>query len=254
MSTIQDVYNAIDRAVPFASAMDFDNAGLLAGNPEQSVSRLLVALDITSDVIREAADCGAQLIVSHHPVIFHGLKALPAIHPVWQLASSGIGAVCAHTNLDKAPEIGVNVALAQALGLEEIETIPNDPDLLMRMGKFPVPMTQAEVVERVRSRLSCGYVQLCGKAETIQTVAVCGGAGGDLASIAKSAGADLFLTGEAKQNEWIEAAGIGQPMLVCGHHASEAVVLPVLVDYLSRALPDVDCRLTTHLEEPFQTF
>lgn len=250
---IQNVYEVIDRAAPFASAMDFDNAGLLVGDPDQPVSRLLIALDITPDVIREAVDCGAELIVSHHPVIFHGLKSLPTFHPVWQLASKGIGAICAHTNLDKAQHIGVNEALAAALGLQHVRMIPQDVDTLLRIGELPVPMTLCEFAGLVRNRLGCGSVQVCGQIKNIRTVAVCGGACGDLANVAKAAGADLYVTGEAKQNEWIDAAGIGQPMLVCGHHASEAVVLPVLRDYLSRHLPGVDCRLTSHLEEPFQT-
>lgn len=253
MTLIRDVYEAIDRAAPFASAMDFDNAGLLVGDPDQPVSRLLVALDITPEVIREAADCGAELIVSHHPVIFHGLKSLPTFHPVWQLASRGIGAICAHTNLDKAQHVGVNEALAAVLGLQHVRLIPQDAEALLRIGELPVPMTLSEFAGLVRDRLGCGSVQVCGQVKQIRTVAVCGGAGGDLASVAKAAGADLYVTGEVKQNEWIDAAGIGQPMLVCGHHASEAVVLPVLRDYLSLHLPGVDCRLTSHLEEPFQT-
>lgn len=132
---IQNVYEVIDWAAPFASAMDFDNAGLLVGDPDQPVSRLLIALDITPDVIREAADCGAELIVSHHPVIFHGLKSLPTFHPVWQLASRGIGAICAHTNLDKAQHIGVNEALAAALGLQHVRMIPQDGGYAAQDGR-----------------------------------------------------------------------------------------------------------------------
>ena len=120
MADVMEVYRALDNWAPFDTQMDFDNAGFLVGRGARAVSRVLVALDITEQVVEEAGGWGAQLIVSHHPVIFHPVKTITDASPLGRtllrLAELGIAAICAHTNLD-AVTGGVNDVLAQALGL-----------------------------------------------------------------------------------------------------------------------------------------
>ena len=122
MATVKDVYAAVDQIAPFAAQMDFDNAGFLVGRGEQQVTRLLVSLDITEEVVWEAVERGVELIVSHHPIIFHPARSITDETSVGRivlaLAERGIAAICAHTNLD-ASVGGVNDALADALGLTE---------------------------------------------------------------------------------------------------------------------------------------
>ena len=125
MTTVRAVYDFLDAWAPFSTAMSFDNAGLLAGNGKEEVRRAVLALDITPDVVREAAGCGAQLIISHHPVIFDPLRRLFPGSAPWLLAQNGLAAICAHTNLDLAPG-GVNTCLAQRLGLSDIRTLGTD--------------------------------------------------------------------------------------------------------------------------------
>ena len=120
MARIRDIYDIIDAVAPFSTALDFDNAGLLVGDGNTIVTRALLALDITPAVVAEAASMNANLILSHHPVIFHPLKSLGPQDVPYQLASRGIAALCCHTNLDLSPVCGVNVALGSKLGLRNV--------------------------------------------------------------------------------------------------------------------------------------
>ena len=116
MARICDIYDIIDAVAPFSTALDVDNSGLLVGDGNTVVTRALLALDSTPAVVEEAASMNANLILAHHPVIFHPLKALGPQDVAYQLASRGIAALCCHTNLDLSPVCGVNVALGSKLG------------------------------------------------------------------------------------------------------------------------------------------
>ena len=149
MRTVGEIFSAVDAIAPFASAMDFDNSGLLVGSAGQPVDCALLALDITPAVIEEAVATGAQLIISHHPVIFHPLRSLNADSPVYRLAQNGLAAICAHTNLDLAPVHGVNTALAAALGFEKFSTIREDPEQLLLVCELPEPERGTEFLQKV---------------------------------------------------------------------------------------------------------
>ena len=129
MNTVQQIYEAIQKKAPFQYQLGFDNAGFLVGRRNASVDRVLIALDITRDVVDEAVELGAQLIVSHHPVIWEGVKQLTDVTPggdlLLTMAEHGIAAICAHTNLDAVAE-GVNDALACKLGLTQVEQLSQD--------------------------------------------------------------------------------------------------------------------------------
>lgn len=145
MTTVSEIYEYIDQIAPFALAESWDNSGLLCGSGELPVDSALVALDITSDVAAEAAEIGAQLIISHHPVIFEPLKKLSAASVPWRLASSGISAICAHTNLDIAAG-GVNDCLAQRLCLNNRKPLQVTGDSPFYKMVVFVPVEQAEPV------------------------------------------------------------------------------------------------------------
>ena len=117
MSNVTQIYRAIDELAPFWLTMDFDNTGILVGDRQQTVSRALLALDCTCSVVQEAAQRGAQLIITHHPVIFNPIKRVNEDTVVYQLIRAGIAVISAHTNLDIA-QGGVNDVLAQTIGLQ----------------------------------------------------------------------------------------------------------------------------------------
>lgn len=119
MKTINDILNFFEEFAPCATQMSFDNAGLIVGDKCTAVSRVLVALDITEDVVNEAESLGCELIISHHPVIFAPIKRLSPSSVPYLLAQKGISAVCMHTNLDLGEKFGVNICLADALGVKK---------------------------------------------------------------------------------------------------------------------------------------
>ena len=133
MTTVKDIYNYIDSFAPFDSAEEWDNVGILIGSGSTEVTKALITLDITNETADEAKKIGAQLIISHHPVIFGGLKRLSSDSPVYRAAKYDISCLCAHTNLDKSPVFGVNTALAAAIGLVDCRPCENNEILFTAM-------------------------------------------------------------------------------------------------------------------------
>ena len=164
MATVNEVYGFLDKLAPFDLQMDFDNAGFLVGRGETQVKRLLVALDVTLPVAKEAEEKGCQLIVSHHPVIFHPVKALTDQSATGRvllaLAEGRMAAICAHTNLDAVME-GVNCCLARRLELSDLEQLHQDgldhegrPYGIGRVGTAHRPgMTAGEYAAFVKEKL-----------------------------------------------------------------------------------------------------
>ena len=156
--TVQDIYNAVDEAAAFSTQMDFDNAGLLVGDPKANVTSALVALDVTDAVIDEALSRGSNLIVTHHPVIFHAIKKVTSDMLVYRLIRENISVICAHTNLDLACG-GVNDILAQKLDLQDIALVP--PENLLRVGKLSRGMTPPEFAYYVKQKLDLPALRYC---------------------------------------------------------------------------------------------
>ena len=228
MSTVSMLYGKLDELAPFRTQEKWDNSGLLAGDPDTEVTKALLVLDITPEAVEEAARLGAQLIISHHPVIFHPLKALePGTAPTL-LARRGIAAICSHTCLDKAL---VNDCLAAALGLEEV--------LPFAAGEDGIPMGRIGTLPRAAERLGAP-VRYNRGGRTIRRVAVLGGAGGDLIGEAAAIGADALVTGEAKHHEYLDAARLGITLFDGTHYATERVVLAPLAERLAAAFPEVE--------------
>ena len=182
--TVKDIYDALDRYAPFSTQMSFDNAGFLVGRSGQAVSRLLVALDITEEVVSEAAELGCQLIVSHHPVIFRPARSITDETTTGRillaLAEGGISAICAHTNLDAAVG-GVNDALAERLGLEIQGVLePSGTDGqgrtigIGRFGELPEAVDLPTFAGQVKERLGANGARYVDAGRPVRRVAVGG--------------------------------------------------------------------------------
>ena len=217
MARIRDIYDIIDAVAPFSTALDFDNAGLLVGDGNTIVTRALLALDITPAVVAEAASMNANLILSHHPVIFHPLKSLGPQDVPYQLASRGIAALCCHTNLDLSPVCGVNVALG---------------------SKLEEPLEPQAFAALVKEKLSAPAVKFCPGQGKVQRVFFCSGAGGGYVHQAACRGADAYLTGEMKHHEELEAAQSRLTCVAAGHYHTEKVFGEFLASYLRKRVPD----------------
>lgn len=248
MSTITHIYDAIDRLAPFWLTMDFDNTGILIGDRNREVSCALLALDCTPAVVEQARQLGAQLIVTHHPVIFHPLKRVNEDAVVYQLIRSDIAVISAHTNLDIA-QGGVNDALASAIGLRDcrgLELLNEQTGAwLGRIGTLPEPLSPEAFAAHIKACLNAASVKFAAAPRAIHTVALCSGSGADCLDAAISAGADALLTSEVKQHEYLAAAAAGISIFDAGHFDTEDIVIEPLRDYLAKEIPDVHF-FTTH--------
>lgn len=248
MSTVTHIYDAIDRLAPFWLTMDFDNTGILIGDRNREVSCALLALDCTPAVVEQARQLGAQLIITHHPVIFHPLKRVNEDAVVYLLIRSDIAVISAHTNLDIA-QGGVNDALASAIGLRDcrgLELLNEQTGAwLGRIGTLPEPLFPEAFAAHVKVCLNASSVKFAAAPRVIRTVALCSGSGADCLDAAISAGADALLTSEVKQHEYLAAAAAGISIFDAGHFDTEDIVIEPLRDYLAKEIPDVHF-FTTH--------
>lgn len=245
MTTIRNIEEFCKELAPYDLAEEWDNVGLLAGG-EGAVSRVLLALDITPAVVREAHEIGAQLIISHHPVIFDPLRALEPDTAPYLLAQYGVAALCLHTNLDRA-ERGVNTALAAALGLKNTVFYPED---FLIVGEPEQPMAADAYAALIKERLSAPSVRCTDG--TVKRVAVSSGGGGDGVQLCGKYGFDAFVTGELKHHQYLYAASHGIAAFDAGHFSTENVVIRPLRDNLADRFPDVDIRVSERCVCPYR--
>lgn len=240
MTTIKNIYDFIDKMAPFDTALSFDNVGLLIGNNDIAVSKVLLALDITDNVCEEAINLGAELIISHHPIIFKPIKNINFDSTVAKLIKGNISAICAHTNLDIA-EIGVNFQLAKNLQLSEAETLAfEEGKPLGLIGKLPQEMTPSEFASFVKANLNCNGLRYTKTNDGINRVAVCSGSGGSFIEQAHEHSADAFVTGEIKHSDILKANKLGIPIFDVGHYRSENVIIEPLKHMLSEQFCDIE--------------
>lgn len=227
--TVQDVFTWIDRIAPFERQEAFDNSGLVVGNPSMVVTRVLFALDATLPVVREAVEYGAELIVTHHPLLFGGAKQIRYDQPegavLQALLGAGVSLIAAHTNLDQA-QGGTGDSLAAALGLTDVR--PVEGSLYLRMGTLKEPTRAFSLLGRVNERLSA-HARLYGDPEaTVRTVAVGAGAIGEEYALAAAAGAQAFVVGEIKHHELLAAQALRLAVLEAGHAQTELAGIAAL--------------------------
>lgn len=239
--TVGDLLALLNGIAPVELAEEWDNVGLLAGDAARPVEGVLCALDLSPAVIEEAVSRGAQLIVTHHPILFRGRKNLCETDAegrmLCALVRARLSLIAMHTNYDNACP-GVNDALAARLGLREVEALPNG----MRVGATDA-LTLAGFARLVEDRLG-GPVRRYGDAEKrIRRAAVLGGAGGDCAAQAREAGADCYVTGEMSYHRALDAADNGLCVLEAGHGATERPGILALSAALQKAADDVQYKV-----------
>ena len=255
---VQEIYGIIDQAAPFAAQESWDRSGLLAGDPQAEVHRVLITLDITIPVVSEAAAVGAELIVSHHPVIWDPLKTLTPAHPVWHLAKHGIAAVCAHTNLDIA-EGGLNDEFGAILSRElplgvfaPLEMLPGNRSL-GRCAALQTPIGADSLAQILKQTFRIGALRYYpGKgSDRIRRIAWCTGSGGDLIQTAIAAGADALITGDCKHSVWAEAQNRAFTLFDCGHFETEVIAAGLFQRILHEKAPALETVISQKGTEPF---
>lgn len=253
MTTVGDILNYLDTLAPRYMKMDWDNVGLLCGGKNREVTKVLVALDPFEDVCQEAAEWGAELIVTHHALIFKPLSAVTDETSMGRciqlLCSKGISAINAHTNLDCAPE-GVNFQLARQLGLTDIRVIsPEGTDEqgrewgLLRMGQVGGQPLEA-FLDTVKTRLGCEGLRYVSADKPVCKVAVGGGSCASEMMDAVNAGCDTFVTADVKYNNFWDARTLGINLIDAGHFHTENPVVPQLAERIAGAFPEIQVMIS----------
>lgn len=245
---IKDVILTLERFAPLPLQESYDNAGLQVGLTDVKTSRVLLCLDVTEEVIAKAVELGCNLIVAHHPLLFRGVKCIAERNIVERCVrlaiKNDITLYAAHTNLDNVAG-GVNDKMAEKLGLTETEFLQSNGVVAGKesgsglIGKLPNPSSPQDFLQLVKTTFGCESIQYAkSHKETIQRVAICGGAGEFLLQTAAQKEADAFITGEIgyhhffgwERNLWIVAAG---------HFETERYTVELLQEILQKEHPEV---------------
>lgn len=253
MPNVNDVYEYLCSIAPVEMKMDFDNVGFLVGKAGAEAKKILVSLDITQDVISEALETGAKLIVSHHPLFFT-LKSVTDTDTTGKklisLLTGGISAICMHTNLDAARG-GTNDALAEAAGIagggRETGLLAEDGRLATgeaysygRIGCLNSPCTLGEYLAMLKKELKTAGLRYHDAGLDVYKVAVVGGSGGSELHHAIKHGCDTLVTADIKYDVFLEAKELGINLIDADHFCTENLVAAVVAKKLSTAFPEAE--------------
>ena len=254
---IDDVISYLNSIYPFNLQEKWDNSGYLVESRGTEVSKLLLSLDITNEAVREADLKGAELIISHHPVIFDARKRLVRTDPVYKLVQSGIGALCMHTNLDIA-EGGTNGVILQKF--REAFRISSEPEPFEEIGSennlgwivtLDEPVETETFGKSIKQLFGCEYVRESRSSNhRLSKIAFCSGSGGSMLRLAADKGCDALVTGDVKHDVWIDANNSGIVLFDCGHFHTENIVLTELRRVLEDKFPQLDVEIAEASADP----
>lgn len=235
MTTVKNIYDYINSIAPYDTQEDWDNSGHLVGDFRQEVKKVVMALDATKEVCQFAKDISADLVLTHHPIIFGGVKNVLAGSAVHTLASAGISHLCAHTNFDSAIG-GINDNLAEVL---ELENTTHIDDSFIVVGELDCEMSMDDFAEYVADKLDVAGIRYTDTDNLIKTVAVGGGACEEFVDVAM-ANADCFVTGDFKYHQMLDAQQMGYAVVSAGHYETENRAFLMLKDKLEKIFVDVE--------------
>lgn len=231
MATVRDFFDYINKIAPLDTQESWDNSGMLVGDMSAEVKKAIVVLDINIDAVEKAKELGANLIISHHPVIFSAMKSFTKGSIPFELASNSINAICCHTPLDIA-DGGTNDALADILGFNAYK----GENPILRFAD--IDESSAEALADLLAEKLCTTVRFADAGKKISKVAICTGGG---ASLIREAGEiDAFITGDAKHNDFLDAVSSGISLFAAGHYETEVPVVPVLGKALREAFKETE--------------
>jgi dinuclear metal center YbgI/SA1388 family protein len=263
MTTVNDILTTLSAFAPFEAAEAWDNNGLIAGDRAAPVTRVMVALDVTGEVIEEAAELGAELIVTHHGPIYEGMKTVTLDtargRVVSALLRNGMSCISMHTNLDSIPG-GVSETFARKAGLagtpevfSNVQTLKDGRvSALGRIFELDKPTPLAAFARDVAKAMGSLVTRYTGTGRPVQRVGVVSGGGTDYLYDAVQAGCDTFLTGEAKHSKFLEARELGINLVEAGHFETENVIVPVLAETLRNAFPRIGVLISLRHQAPFE--
>ena len=249
---VKDVTKVIEEFAPLSIQEKWDNSGLCIGSPDSPVTSVLLGLDCTPELVDEAVECGADMIVTHHPLIFSGLKKISPDDmigkAVFKAIKAGISIYAAHTNADKVIA-GVSGAMAAKLGLKDVEILSDEGEGtgLGVVGNLPEPLTVEQAVELVKNSFSLSALRASRPLEgKIERVAMCGGSGGSLIAAAKAAGAQLYLSGDISYHNFFTSDDF--MLMDIGHYESEIEIVDILFSLIKKNFPTFAVRITQNMQ------
>lgn len=219
---VLDILEFLEKLAPLELAEPWDNCGLLIGDKNSDVLKTLVALDVTEAVVCEAIKIGANLIISHHPVIFRGIKHIRDQKNIILAIKNDISIISMHTNLDKT---FVNDILAEKLELSNIQSLE-----LGKIGTLKAPMHINDFIVYVKEKLNIDSISFANATDTVYKLAVIGGSGGSF--LGKTQDADTFITGDISYHTFLDAVDMGKNIIDAGHFATENPAMIALVEKL----------------------
>ena len=248
---VKDITTVIEQFAPLSIQEGWDNSGLCIGSPDAPVTSILLGLDCTPELVDEAIACGADMIVTHHPLIFSGLKKITPDNIVGEAVikaiKAGISIYAAHTNADKVIA-GVSGAMAARLSLENVQILDEDGEGtgLGVVGDLPEPISAEEAIALVKDRFSLKAIRTSRPLEgKISRVARCGGSGGSLISAAVRSGAQLYISGDISYHNFFTKEGF--MIMDIGHYESEIEIVDILFSLLKKNFPNFAVRITQNI-------
>ncbi len=234
--TVNGIFEYLNILYPTCKACDFDNVGLLVGDKDCTVKKALIALDCTKETVELAVKENAQLIITHHPVIFNELKSVLADSVIYKLIKNGISVISMHTNLDVGIN-GVNDTLCSVLGLKDIFPVTAEDGYLLKSGTV-ASVSADDFALKLKSILG-GSVKYVDGTGPIQRVLVCSGSGGNFVADAIKGGFDALVTADVKHNQFLEARDNGVSLFDGGHFSTEDIIIEPLKDLLCKQFKDI---------------
>ncbi len=249
---VKDITAVIESFAPLSIQENWDNSGLIIGSPEQEVHGILLGFDCTAGLVDEAVECGADMIVTHHPLIFGGIKKISPEDPVGlavlKAAAAGIAVYAAHTTADKVLG-GVSGAMARRLELKDIRILDEEPGGygLGAVGNLPEPMAGVEFIEYVKSKFGLKVVRCSHIPDVpVSRVAMCGGSGGSLIGNAREAGAQAYLCGDISYHHFFTTKDF--MVIDIGHFEGEVEIVEILFSLLRKNFPNFAVYTSVRLE------
>lgn len=255
-----DIIKLMEEYADPCLAESWDNIGLMVGDENSYITNVLVALDINDDVIDEAISKNCNLIITHHPFIFKGLKSVVASditgNRVIKLIKNNINVFSAHTNLDIAQN-GTNDILAQRLNLNNISNLFNNNNInydfgLGRVGELENMMLFEHIIEELKNILNLDNIVACGDtSKNIKKIAICTGSGGEVDFIkqAVNKNCDLYITADIKYHNAQLAKDLGLCLVDATHYASENIIVPVISEYLNNCANKLNLKFKSYNSE-----
>ena len=248
---VKDIISVIEGFAPLSVQEGWDNSGLCIGSPEDEVNGVLVALDCTPELVDEAIAAGADMIVTHHPLIFSGLKKISPQtqvgRAVIKTVKAGVSIYAAHTSADKVLA-GVSGDMARKLGLEDVEILQKDGEDvgLGVVGNLQEPLSSEDVIRLVKERFGLKVAKVSRPLEgKISRVAMCGGSGGSLIGEARKSGAQLYISGDISYHNFFAEDGF--MIMDIGHYESEIGIVEILFSLIKKNFPTFAVRITQNL-------